>query len=89
MLVVSLVDKKITGDIMGNGKKTFQVWNEISSLLVALGAIALGSILITGAWIFPKLPALFSTIVGYVIAIVGAVSLLGSIANFFLIGKRK
>jgi len=64
-----------------------RIWNEITSIIVSLLLIAFGGYLISGSLIIPFFEAVGSKIVGWVIGIIGAVSLFSSIGG--LIVHRK
>lgn len=74
---------------MKQGKRIFQIVNEIFSLLVSLILIGIGGYLASGNWALPFMEALGSQIVGWVIAVVGGLSLFGSIVNMFFVTKKK
>ena len=65
-------------------KKRYKIWNEILSLLVSLIVIGVGGYLASNKWTLPFLEALGSKVVGWILLIVGGLSLIGSIGNFFI-----
>lgn len=62
----------------------WRIWSELTSIIVALLLIGVGGYLISGNWVLPFFEAVGSKVIGWVLAILGAVSLFTSIAGLII-----